>query len=43
VPADDSLESRYLLLGPNQWPPEKLLPNWRNVMQEYFEQVSKLA
>jgi isopenicillin N synthase-like dioxygenase len=33
----DSEEAKKPMRGPNLWPEESLLPNWRKDMTEYFE------
>jgi isopenicillin N synthase-like dioxygenase len=38
-PADPYLR----LLGPNQWPPEDLIPGFRDLMREWYRQMGELA
>ncbi|DBA97254.1 TPA: hypothetical protein ACH3X1_015002 [Trebouxia sp. C0004] len=42
VPAD-SEEAKLLLHGPNQWPPEGLLPGYKAAMQAYMDAIRGLA
>ncbi|KAF8417227.1 hypothetical protein EV426DRAFT_382762 [Tirmania nivea] len=44
LPAPEPTEPRYRLLrGPNQWPPESLLPGFRDTYTTYIDQMTDLS
>jgi isopenicillin N synthase-like dioxygenase len=43
VPPDSQLAKTFPLHGPNQWPDEGLIPNYKSIVEEYIAEMRKLG